>query len=231
MSVEILDLRPGSKPDGLVELGKAPRHWRRDVADVDRIVLHQGGDIFGLSRWARARVFARTSTVAEELAKRGRRMPYHVVCGVAEGKPWAAQVWPVDVYTYHGNRANRRSVGVGILGDFPRVESKWKPKHSPIDEAEAFAEATTAALRLAVGMLPSVSPHVRGPNVQALALTPPLVLAHRQLRDMRDRDPGELAIRGSVAPLVVERLIRVEPDYFENGGEPWPEEWRRHLPR
>lgn len=229
--VQVFDLRKASSPEKLVVRGKARPRWRRDTAGVDAIVLHHGGDRFGLSEQAEKRIAAGdkvrlggrdlgVSTPPLELARRGLTMPYHEIGGVIDGLPFAADVWATDVYTWQANSANRRSLGVAILGCFPRFESEWpegyrgKP-NTPIEEADLFAAAGIVAVRRAARRLAT--------------LDPPLLFTHSQF-SRKPRDPGEHAIRTVVAPLVAEGVVRVEPDFHEGSGAPWPAEWRRHLP-
>lgn len=229
--VQVFDLRGAMSPEKLVARGKARPHWRRDTDGVDAIVLHHGGSIFGLADAARERIAKGKKTplggldlgkasAPLELARRGLTMPYHVIAGAIDGEPFAADIWTDEVYSWHGNGANRRSLGVAILGCFPRFESEWpegyrgKP-NTPIEEADLFAAAGIVAVRRAARRLAT--------------LDPPLLFTHSQFA-RKDRDPGEHAIRTVVAPLVAEGVVRVEPDFHEGSGAPWPAEWRQHLP-
>lgn len=215
----IIDLRGIGDPRRLASRGKAPVNFARNAAAVDRIVLHQWGTKVTIGRRGRARIAAGLSISAEELSRRGLGAPYHVDAGVFDGDPFVAHVWPTDVYTYASNGQNRQSVGVGIFGKFPRLERRWSRLRGHTAMDDAIAEAGRMAIEVAAGECTVA---------QGFPL-PPLLLTHSQLTDDRGADPGEFAIRAMVAPLVGAGVIRVLPDYSEDGGDPWPEEWRRHV--
>lgn len=216
-----LDIRELGDPRVLAERGKAPRHFDRDPASVDRVVLHQWGTSVSISRRARARIARGESTVEEEHARRGLEAPYHFDAGVAvvngERRAFAAHVWDTSVKTWASNGQNAASVGVGVFGKFPRFERKWSRlrRHSP--PCPDLAEAARAAVEMAAA------------ECSSAAGLPPLLLTHSQLTDHRRADPGEYLIRTTVAPLVAAGVVRVLPDYSEGGGDPWPVEWRRHV--
>jgi hypothetical protein len=213
--VIVVDLQGEADPQALVSRGKAPRRYRRDVERVDTIMIHQGGARFGLSRRAKARIAAGGCAVTEA-ARRGLRLPYHVVGVVTpDGRPGVADVWPSSVYTYASNDLNRRSIAVGILGNFPRFDRRWdRHRHSSLEDAAALMLAGGQALEVAAARFTGCAP---------------LVLTHSQVTDDRPRCPGEHIVAHVLAPAVRAGLVRVDPDHAQGGGQAWPEEWRRHL--
>ena len=229
MKVVQYDLRAELDPGSLSRRRKAPvRPLFRPLAEVDRIVIHQWGSLVGVGPQASKRIAAGSSTLSRERARRCGQAPYHYGAGVAEEGdelvPFAVRVWSPGLYTWSSNNLNRRCVAVGIQGRFPRLASDWKHgRHTPREHLEAVGDAGLVALTQAAEA-------IRVPGGE-----PPLVLTHSQISGpppaIKDRssDPGESVIELVVAPLARWGLVRVEPDHAQDGGQPWPLEWRRHL--
>lgn len=114
-------------------------------------------------------------------------------------------------YTWHGNGANRTSIGVSAEAVLPDLERNRKSKHTAVDAV--FIETNRRALRSAVE-------HGR-------ALGAPLteITAHRCYSNQRFGDPGEAVWREIVTPVAAELGLDVDYSLRDRTGRPIPREW------
>jgi len=114
-------------------------------------------------------------------------------------------------YTWHGNGANRTSIGISAEAVLPDLERNRKAKHTAVDAL--FIETNRRALRQAVA-------HGR-------ALGAPLteVTAHRCFSNQRFGDPGEAVWREIVKPVATELGLDVDYSLRDRTGRPIPREW------
>ena len=191
----------------------------RPEGSVRCIVLHQWGPPQAtLSRQALGRIHRGERSESEEWARRMLRVPYHFGAAVtSQGKPVVCRAWPGEAYTNHCGAHNRDSIGIGIVGHFPRFA---KPGDHP--HPAELASAVDMAVRRAVAEVNRMDPHAR--HAQHCP-APVLLLTHSQF-STKSADPGERILQGLAGPLR-EGLIRIEPDHTEGRGTPWPQRWRQ----
>jgi hypothetical protein len=169
----------------------------RPITDVTTVLVHQtavtGG--FGVSRRL---LRQHDGDAAEARQARYRRTPYH---GLYSPRDRASIVqWPAWVYGYHGNGANRYSVGWAYDGKLPG------------DELDA--EGARESLRHFVECM-------REAGAPLL-----YVEAHRQHSDQRGGDPGEQIWREVVRPLFDELGLEERPTHTTGPGLELPNSWR-----
>lgn len=207
------------------------RGIRRDPENVDVVLAHQWGTAVGTVPEARTLL-----GVPLALAARACEAPYHGSCGVARLRdgaliPVVALVHPTERHTMHAGPANGRSLGVGVMGRFPMDETR-----RDVARHGAFGEAEQAAMRLAFEHL--LAEFSLG-LLAARAGSPAAFLTHRQsvssplVRAQRTSDPGEWIVAAACRAIGEGRVrLTVDPDATVGKyGKPWPEAWRRHLPR
>ena len=186
---------------------------------VTTIVLHQWGAEAGLSQAALHRIAKGYTTEAQEWEARMGRTPYHFGAHVlSDGSPLSVKAWPGEVYTNQCGELNATTIGVGVVGLFPRILSGEDHPH-PV----ALARATQEAVRGAVAEVKALSLR----NGEEPVTGPVLVLTHSQF-SRKERDPGERIV-SALAPLVDEGVIRVSPAFSSGRGKAWPKEWRRYF--
>lgn len=198
--IEFVDVRvPGRLPTFKTgkKKGKVRAYrGRRDPHEIDRVCVHHLGPHLSAEP-------KRGQTRIERAVQRARAQPYQV---------WAqpdivVMAWDLLVATWHGNGANRTSVGLVVAGRFSALAEDFDPKIH--DVAEEYAEALDAALARLVAELPSLR----------------YVVTHSQYA-RKPADPGELIARA--AARSGEALgLRTLPDLSVGTGKPWPPEWRR----
>lgn len=236
---------PRRQPDGTLKQGIrlwVPARSPRDLAKVDRIILHQWGKDVSMGAAGRRLVEGGMSP-AEALAQRAKETPYHFQAGAIDGQGFAARVWPAELHTQHAGDQNGRSLGVGIFGLFPREDD------APLDARPGLALAAQKAIRMAAGTLASPRPlrpteallgrpgaplnpasafAQASPLLPSALPAPPLLVTHSQSTS-KPADPGEWLIRFAVVPLVRAGVVRVEPEWSTGSGSPWPAAWTRWL--
>lgn len=137
----------------------------RDLAGVDKIVLHQWG--------AHAALRPLPGETLEECAiRRARSVPYHLSVFAGGIVVWA---WPATVSAWASNGFNRSSVAIGVAGRFPGLERHRTETHS---RAEEFGAGLAEALAAVAAVLPGAA-----------------VVTHRQSSSTRLADPGEAMAR------------------------------------
>ncbi len=176
----------------------------RDPANVSAIVLHQWASEVSLGKAARARVASGETSYHQELAKRATSAPYHYSVGAHDDRGLVAKVWPALTYTNHAGSRNRHSVGIGVMGLYPKLGGETRP---------GLAEAVQWALRDAAAFIQQTHPG-------------PVRLETHSQTARKPADPGEWIVRTCVLPLVREGVLVVDPTWSERPGTPWPPEWR-----
>lgn len=186
--------------DGL-RLGSLPvpfkgRRDRRDLAGVDTIVIHQtavkGGFGIGSKRLDAAG--------GDEL--RGRMLhyletPYHAIYSPRDRA--SILQWPAWAYSWHGDGANRYSIGWAYDGQLPG---------DVLD-----VEGARAALRHAVETYRRAGVPLR------------YVEAHRQHDDQRAGDPGAEIWCRVVRPMLRELGLQERPTHTTRDGLTLPPSW------
>lgn len=114
-------------------------------------------------------------------------------------------------YTWHGNGANRSSIGISAEGVLPDLERNRKAKHTAVDAL--FIETNRRALRQAVA-------HGRDLGAPLTEVT-----AHRCFSNKRFGDPGEAVWREVVKPVATELGLDIDYSLRDRTGRPIPREW------
>lgn len=254
-------VRKGGEPRPLYYADPDTR-WRRSRArrngGVKRVVIHQWAaevkpDRTGLHRLPTAD--ERDEEEARRIAYRAAGLgidgrprpyggaPYHVSVGVtSQGSGVVAIVWPWWEHTFHAERANAESIGVGLMGRYGRDVDDLRDKGCRAEDGLARALRIGISLAACMVAVPDQFlgfKHIRQTGKVSTYVT--VLDAHWNLADpvplrthsqtqRKPADPGLWAIRHGVAPLVGMGAIEVEPDFCEGKGEPWPESWRLALP-
>lgn len=184
-------------------------------SEVDTIVLHQWGAAAELSLQARGRIHRGESNEAAEWAKRCERVPYHFSATVlSDGTPLVVRAWPGEAYTNHAGAMNARSIGVGVVGLFPRF-------------SDDFDNALTEAVQEAVRAAAEEVRHLAPASYSARQCDAPVRLLTHSQTAAKPADPGEQII-SALAPLSP-HAIAVEPGHSAGDGSPWPDRWARHF--
>lgn len=137
----------------------------RDLAGVDKIVLHQWGAHAALRQMP-------GETLDACAVRRARSVPYHLSVFAGGVVVWA---WPATVSAWASNGFNRTSVAIGVAGRFPGLERHRTETHSSVDD---FAAGLAEALAAVAAVLPGA-----------------VVVTHRQASKARLADPGEALAR------------------------------------
>ncbi len=198
------------------------RHRRRDPARLVGVVLHQWYTEVGTEQRHRLRYGEPMA-----LARRALAAPYTISCGVTRaGEPVVALAHPLERYTYSSDAGNAHWISVGVMGLFPFKAERHDPRrHTAV--TEALAAAVDSALRGAAQLLMENS----------LADAPWPVITHRQCANGPGDHvtcPGEAVVEMALRSLpVAEGTLVADPDrlLLPQHGLPWPESWRRHLPK
>lgn len=151
-----------------------------------------------------------TDAAAARMALHARfwKVPYHWV-GLRNGDILYNNL-PTS-YTYHGNGANRRSIGVSAEAVLPGRERGRKSKHDAM--SASFIETNRNVLRLAV-----VRSRAAGAPIDAIT-------AHRCYSKTRQGDPGEAVWREIVKPVAQELELSIDYDFSQSSGRPIPSDW------
>jgi hypothetical protein len=249
-------IKRGGPPRPLYSTSEDMRERRsqaRRAGGIKRIVLHQWAaevrpDMTSIHRLPTAE--ERDEEEARRVAYRaaglgidGRPRPsggasYHVSVGVtSQGSGVVALVWPWPEHTFHAEKANAESIGVGLMGRFGRDDDG--PRQAGLARALRIGLVLAGHMVLGDGSPPGYGQLVRQTrqvNTYVTALDAywhhlePVPLRTHSQTQRKSADPGLWAIRHGVAPLVGTGAVSVEPDFHEGAGEPWPESWRRTLP-
>ena len=173
--LRIIDAR-GRRPEVLPK--SSPR---KTLKDPWALMLHQTAVDYG-------------DASDEALIKRGERIPYHFLY-FRRGLLVINR--PLDCYSWHGNRANKFSIGLGIEGLYPgliggkvwgsKPETPWLPRHA-VDLREC--------IRTICILVPTITHQI----------------AHRQSSDKRRSDPGEAIWKSS------EGILPTLPDWTVGDG-------------
>lgn len=227
-AVQVFDLR--------AERCRLERHeWqprlRRDPSEFAGVVLHSWGTKVGTTGANRIRL----GSEARALADRALDVPYGISCGVGEltGEPVVAIAHPAERYTNASDAGNRHWIPVGVMGLFAFLAAHHNPaRHTAV--TDALRAAINAALFYAVSQLAEAG---LDPESRFIEGRPFALITHRQCANgPRDHVacPGEAVVEMALASDVVRSgLIVPDPDrvLLPEFGKPWPESWRRHLPR
>lgn len=182
---------------------KRVRHWADQASRLQVGVLEQygGPDINDLDQlWA----FARRIALHERVCK----LPYHVA-GLLNGD--VVHINPLLWYTYHGNKANKRSLAIAADGHYPGLEAKRQAKHDDLDDF--MINTMRAATRVAMVKADAANINIKFAD------------AHRVYSSGRTGDPGE-ALWGEVVLWAVKEYgLVVRYDRKVDGGRPIPVEW------
>lgn len=193
-------------PDDVPRLKASKRSNRlRTPDEVDSLCMHQTGVEFGTTRRQRERW---GSVDAALIARFHEGTPYH---HVALARGFVLNNHSPALYTYHGNGANRRSMGVAIEGNFPQTLRR-KPKHTELTKTriEAGKEAMRMAHRRATGW---------GATIK-------FVTPHRAWSKNRSGDTGPELWKLIVAPMMEELgLTLLDHVDTKKGGRTVPDEW------
>ena len=180
---------------------KKRRKGLRTPGEVDTICFHQTAIEFGTSRRQRKKWGSHDQARVARFA----RTPYHVVVTTDGHVIWAN---PLNVYTFHGDRSNSRSIGVAFEGLFPARFGERQDRHTELTARMVIAGQT------AVAEIIRVWPYVDH------------VTAHRCWDGSREGDPGHEIWRRVVAPACQLHGLTVLDEIDEaNGGKPIPEGW------
>ena len=212
--------------------------YSRPLKPEDKVglCLHQTGVNFGTSRRRRAfwrkvidndaeTVIAHGFVIPEDeegkqklaeriaLHERFWKVPYHFVA-LANGDI----LYNNDVrsYTWHGNKANRSTLGVAVVGHFPGLEKNRKSSHTEVDDF--FLATMRACMRLA--MLKS---REEGCLVEDLT-------AHRVYSARRTNDPGEYIWKHVAIPAMDAYNLSVSYDRKVGSGREIPNLWDKNSP-
>ena len=212
--------------------------YSRPLRPEDKIgiCLHQTGVEFGTSRWRRsfwrkvidndpATVRAHGFVIPEDeegkqklaeriaLHERFWEVPYHFVA-----LPNGDILYNNDVrsYTWHGNKANRTTLGVAVAGHFPGLEKNRKSSHTKADDF--FLETMRACMRLAV-----LKSREEGCPIEDLT-------AHRVYSAGRTNDPGEYIWKNVAIPATEAYNLVVSYARKVGSGRQIPNLWDKRSP-
>lgn len=200
------------------------------------LCLHQTGAEFGTSRWRRSfwrKVIDKDpetvtahgfeipddeegkQKLAERIALHERfwKVPYHFVA-----LPNGDILYNNDVrsYTWHGNRANKKTLGVAVVGHFPGLEKNRKPSHTKVDDF--FLSTMRKCMRLAV-----LKSREEGCPIEDLT-------AHRVYSAGRINDPGEYIWKHVAIPSMDEYSLTSDYGRKVDSGRPIPQDWDPKSP-
>jgi hypothetical protein len=119
---------------------------------------------------------------------------------------------PTRWYTYHGNGANKRSLGLAVEGHFPGLEKSRTSKHDFLDPD--FMIPTCR------GMITLAMMESKRDGMPVTAIT-----AHRVFSGGRVADPGEQIWEEVVLWAIKEYGLKVDYELKVGSGLPVPYEW------
>ncbi len=179
---------------------------RRDLRDVDTIVIHQTACTFGQGR----------------LPTRHHRALGVACHSLAFNDGTIVRANPLESYVYHGNGFNARSCGLEIEGSFPGLMddpetprredlmTHWGDDDRMTPVTDLVVETASLALADMVKRLPAVR----------------YIVAHRQSSKNRRSDPGaELWQRVVLDYAVPELGLETRPGATRGHGRPIPKVW------
>lgn len=206
----------------------------RDPATIDTLCYHQMAVAFGVSKsrvkwWANQagsgklptelliaygledvndpdalKAFAQRIALHERMCK----VPYHIA-GLLNGD--VVHINPLLWYTYHGNGANARSLGVAADGHYPGLEKSRNSKHDDLNEF--MIETMRGATRVAMVKAAANNIDIKYAD------------AHRVYSGGRVGDPGEALWDQVVLWAVKEYGLKVRYERKRGSGRPIPQEW------
>jgi hypothetical protein len=185
-------------PSGYVRVNGEPSNIKgwRSWAQIDTIMIHQTGI------WM-------TDTPE-------RMIPVNAhMCILKNHATPIVQMQPLNAYIYHGNEANKFSIGIEINGHFPGLIKKYNPdRHSSEGPSESQVQDCRETI---LWIMDEVDDH--GGNITT-------ILPHRVSNDVKQSDPGEAAWRdiGLWAQTDL-GLCDGGPGYCIGDGFPIPHEW------
>ncbi|MCH8084646.1 MAG: N-acetylmuramoyl-L-alanine amidase [Myxococcales bacterium] len=220
--VEFYDLRaeqdyqyPGGKHKVRMR-GRAP--MRRNLADVDTLVVHQTAAEFGVSRRA---VQLADGDVELARARRALDVACHVMAFRAG---YFVAAHDLDVYVNHGNRFNATSFGLEIDGRYPGLrddpdtiarEDLRTTWGGPPTE---LTDETVRAACAAIGWLYTEAER-NGGGLRK-------IVSHRQSNDDRRSDPGQEIWERVVLDFAVDEVgLEAVLDSKWRQGRPVPTQW------
>lgn len=206
--------------------------WSRKPEDIDTLCFHQMAVAFGVSKgrvkfWigvahklppelllayhvtdlndpAQLKAFGQRIALHERMCK----IPYHVA-GLLNGD--VVHINPLLWYTYHGNGANKRSLGVAADGHYPGLLSGRKAKHNDLDEFMIMTVRHAATVAMT--------------KAQAAGIKIRYADAHRVYSGGRVGDPGEELWQHVVLWAVKEFGLAIRYDRKRGSGRPVPINW------
>jgi hypothetical protein len=183
------------------------KFWRK-IIDVDASTVIQHGFVIPEDEEGKSKLAERIA-----LHERFWKVPYHFV-GLKNGDVLYNN--EVTSYTWHGNLANKSTLGVAIEGHFPGLEKNRAPKHTVADQF--FLDTMHACLRLSV--------------LKSRELGCPIgdCTAHRVYSSSRVGDPGELIWKEVVIPAIERYNLKVDYDRVVKSGRQIPREWDASSP-
>jgi len=152
--------------------GGRVRYWTKMIAKLEQLVqdLYQFQELQVRESPEAAEAFARRIALHERMC----RIPYHYAALLNGDR---LKINPPTQYTYHGNGANKRSLGLAVEGLYPGLESSRKKKHHDLDDF--MIETVRGLFRLAIM------------EAKAAGMPVTKVTAHRVFSGGRTGDPGE----------------------------------------
>lgn len=215
--LEIIDLRDLQKDPPEVTATKKKHKIRngkvvrRDMKDVDGIVLHQTAVWYGVSK---NQIRNADGDKHEALHRRGLRVACHAIAFGGEKAGiddcgHAIATNPLEWYVYHGNGLNDRSLGLEIEGKYPGLIGSKGDVAS-----DKIIKAACDALKYLVE-----EGRRQGAPIKYL-------WAHRQSSSTRRADPGEELWKKVGLEYGVKVLgLETQPHKTWGKGRPIPLEW------
>lgn len=179
-------------PEDFDKYSKTPR----DVSQVDTILVHQT-DVRGGFDLSDEQLEAGGGDPALARALRYRNTSYHSLYSPQDRYAWIQ--WPAWARTWHGDGANKYSVGFAVDGKFPG------------DKLDV--EGTREAFRRTVRAFRSAGAPIK------------YVEAHRQHDDARAGDPGQEIWSKIVVPTLRELNLQERPTHTTGDGLVIPDYW------
>lgn len=208
--VELYDLRDEQvDPHPKGKIGGDGKTVRRSPAAIDSVMLHQTAVRFG-------QLPGTTGDLA--LARRSLRVACHAMAFYS-----GFVAWPVDPlwYIHHGNRANGRSLGLEVDGNYPGLIGGKVRTGTETPLTDEVVKAARMGVKLLVEEGRRAGCPIR------------FIYAHRQFDSWRRADPGEGLWRRVALEYAVPELglIPCQGESFRHPkgvlrhGKPVPERW------
>lgn len=182
------------------------RYWRGQIAEASALVrdLYQFAALGVEQSEEAANAFARRIALHERMCK----ISYHYAALLNGDR---LKINAADLYTYHGNGANKRSIGLAVEGLFPGLEEKRAAKHNDLDDF--LIETIRGLVRLAIM------------DAEAAGMPITQITAHRVYSGNRVADPGELIWEEVALWAIREFGLTVDYELQVGSGRPIPFEW------